>query len=83
MYFYWTDIMHTKQWTQRNKIMKPRNNTIYEMAGAHSKDSDQVTRARLLQRETGLSPPPPVIYYWPFQGDASVVVYSNCQCSSA
>ena len=26
---------------------------------------------------------PPVIYYWPFQGDASVVVYSNCQCSSA
>ena len=28
--------------------------------------------------------PPPVIYYyyWPFQGDASVVVYSNCQYSS-
>ena len=38
-------------------------------------------RVRLLQRKTGLSPQ--VIYYWPFQGDASVVVYSNCQCSSA
>ena len=22
-----------------------------------------------------------VIYYWPFQDGASVVVYSNCQCS--
>ena len=32
--------------------------------------------------ETGLSPPP-VIYYWPFQGGASVVVYSSCQCLSA
>ena len=40
-------------------------------------------RVRLLQRKTGLSPIPAVIYYWPFQGDASVVVYSNCQCSSA
>ena len=38
-------------------------------------------RARLLQRKTGLSPP--VIYYWPFQCDTSVVVYPNCQCSSA
>ena len=36
---------------------------------------------RLLQRGTGLRPP--VIYYWPFQCDVSVVVYSNCQCSSA
>ena len=41
-------------------------------------------KVRLLQRKTGLSvpppprPPPPVIYYWPFQGDVSVVVYSNC-----
>ena len=26
---------------------------------------------------------PPVIYYWPFQGDAYVVVYSNCHYSSA
>ena len=26
--------------------------------------------------------PPPLIYYLPFQGDASVVVYSNCQCLS-
>ena len=25
---------------------------------------------------------PPSIYYWPFQGDTSVVVYSNCHCSS-
>ena len=39
---------------------------------------------RLLQRIASLSPVPhPVIYYWPFQGDASDVVYSNCQCSSA
>ena len=38
-------------------------------------------RVRFLQRKTCLSPQ--VIYYWPFQGDASVVVYSNCQCSSA
>ena len=38
-------------------------------------------RARLLQRKTGLSPP--VIYYWLSQGDASVVDYSNCQCSFA
>ena len=30
--------------------------------------------------KTGLSPT--VIYYCPFQGDASVVVYFNCQCSS-
>ena len=37
--------------------------------------------ARLLQRKTGLSPP--VIYYWPLQCDASVVVHSKCQCSSA
>ena len=37
-------------------------------------------RVRLLQRKTGLSRS--VIYYWPFQGDASVVIYSNCQCSS-
>ena len=26
---------------------------------------------------------PPGIYYWQFLGDASAVVYSNCQCSSA
>ena len=32
---------------------------------------------RLLQRKTGL------IHYWPFQCDASVVVYSNRHCSSA
>ena len=38
-------------------------------------------RARLSARKTGLSPP--VIYYWPFQGGASVVVYSNCQCTFA
>ena len=38
-------------------------------------------RVRLLQRKTGLSPQ--VIYYWPFHGVASVVVYSNCQYSSA
>ena len=25
----------------------------------------------------------PVIYYWPFQGDVSVEVYSTCHCSSA
>ena len=30
-------------------------------------------KARLLQCKTGLSPP--VIYYWRFQGDSSVVVY--------
>ena len=40
------------------------------------------TRVRLLQRKNSWSAPP-VIYYWPFHGDASVVVYSNCQCSSA
>ena len=37
------------------------------------------------QSRTSLSPPSPtslVIYYCPFQGDASVVVYSNLQCSS-
>ena len=38
-------------------------------------------KVRLLQSKTGLSPS--VIYYWPFQGDASVVVCSNFQCSSA
>ena len=38
-------------------------------------------RARLLQRKTGLSST--IIYSWPFQGDASVVIYSNRQCSSA
>ena len=38
-------------------------------------------RARLLQRKTGLSPT--IIYSWPFQGDASVMIYSNRQCSSA
>ena len=38
-------------------------------------------RARLHARTTGLSPP--VFYYWSFSGGASVVVYSNCQCSSA
>ena len=32
-------------------------------------------RVRFLQSKTGLSPQ--VIYYWIFQGDASVVVYSN------
>ena len=44
----------------------------------------------LLARKIGLSPPPhpplppvPVIYYWPFRVGASVMVYSNCQCSSA
>ena len=38
-------------------------------------------RVRLLQRKTDLSrTPPPVIYYWPFQGHDSVVGYSNCQC---
>ena len=36
---------------------------------------------RLLQCKTGLSPP--VIYYWQFQGDAAIVVYSTRQCSSA
>ena len=35
-------------------------------------------RVRLLQHKTGLRPP--VIYYWSFTGDASVVVYFNCQC---
>ena len=35
----------------------------------------------LLQPKTGLRLP--VIYYWPFQWDASFVVYSNCHCSSA
>ena len=46
-------------------------------------------RVRLLERKPGSSPspppppphPPPVIYYRPFRGDASAVVYSNCQCS--
>ena len=42
---------------------------------------------RLLQRKTCLRPPtlppPQVIYYWQFQGDASVVDYSNWQCLSA
>ena len=33
---------------------------------------------RLLQRETGLSPP--VFYYWPFQGGASVVVHFTYWC---
>ena len=43
----------------------------------------QNLRRWFLERETGLSPPPPVIYYWPFQGGASVVVYSYCNCVSA
>ena len=34
----------------------------------------------LCARRTGLSRP--VIHYWPFQGGASVVVYSRCHCSS-
>ena len=38
-------------------------------------------RSRSVQRKTGLSPS--VIYYWPFQGDASAVVYSIRQCPSA
>ena len=38
-------------------------------------------RVRLLQRKTGLRPR--VIYYWSFQCDAYVLVYSNCQCSFA
>ena len=38
-------------------------------------------RVRLLQHKPGLNLL--VIYYWPFQGDASVVVYCNCQCLSA
>ena len=43
----------------------------------------------LCARKSGLSAPPPppapapVIYYWPFQGGAAFVVYSNCHCSSA
>ena len=41
-------------------------------------------RVRLLQRKTGLSTPhpTPVFYCRTFQGDSSVVVYSNCQYSS-
>ena len=42
-------------------------------------------RVRLLERKIGLNthtPLPLVIYYRPFQSDASVVVYSNCQCMS-
>ena len=38
-------------------------------------------RVRLPERKIVLSPS--VIYYWRFQGDASVVVYCNCQCLSA
>ena len=33
---------------------------------------------RMLERETCLSPT--VIYYWPFQGGASVIVYSHYNC---
>ena len=32
---------------------------------------------------TGLSTPRPVMYCCPFQGGASIVVYPDCQCSSA
>ena len=38
-------------------------------------------RRGLCARKTGLSPP--IIYHWPFQGGASLVVYSYCHCSSA
>ena len=38
-------------------------------------------RVRWLLRKTGLSLL--VMYYWLFQGDVSVVVYSNCQCLPA
>ena len=39
------------------------------------------TRGEGCARKTGLSPS--VIYYGPFQCGACVVIYSNCQCSSA
>ena len=39
------------------------------------------SKVSLLQHKTGLRTPE--IYYRPFQGDASVMVYSNCQCSSS
>ena len=35
---------------------------------------------RLLQREIGLTSP--VIYYWPFQDGASIVVYPSYNCLS-
>ena len=39
-------------------------------------------RARLSACKTRLSRPQ-VVYYWPFQGGASVVVYSKCECPLA
>ena len=39
----------------------------------------QKLRARSGARKTGLSPPPPVFLYWPFQGGTSVVV-TYCSC---
>ena len=41
--------------------------------------ADRITWLYVYQPQHNLSTP--VMYYWPFQGGASVVVYSYCQCS--
>ena len=57
----------------RSLLRGPNNLYVYEL--------QQNLGRGLLERETGLNTP--VIYYWPFQCGASVVVYSKCNCSSA
>ena len=47
--------------------------------------SSKEPRARVVRMKSRFKTPrlPPVIYYWPFKGGASAVVYWNCHCSSA
>ena len=60
-------------WRVRSPSCEPNNLHVYE--------PQQSPGRRLRARKTGLRSL--VIYYWPFQGGASVLVNSNCQCSSA
>ena len=67
-------------WWFKSPLRGPNNLYVYEPL--------QNLGPVLWIRKTRLSllpappPHPQVIYYWPFQGSASVVVYSSCHCSS-
>ena len=68
--WYVSCLMH---WWVRSPSCGPNNLHLY--------DPQQNPGRGVWSRKTGLSSR--VIYYWPFQGGASVVIYYNCQCSSA